>query len=140
MIRRLLASVRKQRVIPKIGEFKETFAQVLFWGSIANMSMVAGTFYYTTLRYIVSWADPVKFVSIIVVGFIVMFIVEYKWIVPSIWAFRGRQMDMRNDGAADQTERFIRAVEAFAAMPQEEREKVLETLGATAKRNGDRHG
>ncbi|MDO8751924.1 MAG: hypothetical protein Q7K03_12405 [Dehalococcoidia bacterium] len=99
MLKRLASWAKgasKQRVIPKIGEFKETLSQVLFWGSILNYFMMAGTFYYTTLRFVLPWFDLPKFAVALTLGGLAIFFVEYKWVVPSIWAFRGKQMDMRN--------------------------------------------
>lgn len=96
MLKKLARYLKKQKMLPWIGEFKETLAQALFWGSILNWVMVAGTFYYTTLRNVVPWFSLGWFVTIIVVGVVVIFFIEYKFIVPSIWAFRGKQMDLRN--------------------------------------------
>ncbi len=96
MLTKLIKRVMgKQKLIQGIGEFKETLAQALFWFTILNVLMVGGTFYYTTLRHIAPWFSLEMFVGAIVIATIVIFIVEYKFIVPSIWAFRGRQMDLR---------------------------------------------
>ena len=102
MLRRLRRSLGRQRLIPWVGEFKETLAQAIFWGSIANWVMVAGTFYYTTLRHIAPWFNLGLFITVLVVGGIGILIVEYKFVVPSIWAFRGRQMDLRNQKPTEQ--------------------------------------
>lgn len=96
MLRKLTRFLGQQKVLPGIGEFKETLSQVLFWGSIVNWLMVAGTFYYTTLRNIAPWFSLKWFIATIIVGVIVVFVVEFKYVVPSIWAFRGKQMDLRN--------------------------------------------
>lgn len=96
----MLKSVRKflgtQKVMPWIGEFKEILAQAAFWFTAVNFVMVAGTFYFTTLRYIVPWFKIQHFVITVVIGIIVILILEYKWITPSIWVFRGKQMDLRD--------------------------------------------
>lgn len=95
MLKKLLKTLRSQKLISGIGEFKETLAQALFWFTILNFLMIGGTFYYTTLRFIVPWFSLPMFIVVVVVGSIVVFILEYKYVVPSIWAFRGRQMDLR---------------------------------------------
>ena len=96
MLRRLIRYLGKQKLIPWIGEFKETLSQVVFWGSIVNWVMVAGTFYYTTLRHVLPWFDLSWFIAMALLGLAVIFVIEFKFVVPSIWAFRGRQMDLRN--------------------------------------------
>ena len=96
MLKSRIKQLLIQKKLPFIGEFKETFAQVLFWVSILNGMMVAGTFYYTTLRHIVTWLNLGLFITIIAVFVLIAFIIEYKYIVPSIWAFRGNQLGMNN--------------------------------------------
>lgn len=96
MLKRLIRQAAKQKLIPWVGEFKETLAQALFWGTIVNFIMVAGTFYYTTLRHVLPWFNLGLFVTAGCVSLVVILVVEFKFIVPSIWAFRGKQMDLRN--------------------------------------------
>ena len=96
MPRRLRSYLGRQKLIPWVGEFKETLAQAMFWASIINFLMVAGTFYFTTLRHIAPWFKLWMFIVFGAVGIVVIFVVEFKYVVPSIWAFRGRQMDLRN--------------------------------------------
>lgn len=96
MLKRLRRFLGRQRVIRGVGEFKETLAQMMFWGTIINFTMIAGTFYYTTLRHVLPWFDLKMFIVVVIVGAIIIYIVEYKFIVPSIWAFRGEQMDLRH--------------------------------------------
>ena len=88
----MLRKTMKQVKIPWVGEFKETLSQTLWWGTVINSIMLAGTFYYTTLRFVWAWFDLPKFIVVVAVGLIVILIVEYKWIIPSIWAFRSKQM------------------------------------------------
>ncbi len=95
LTKKLKGFVGKQTLIPGIGEFKETLAQALFWGSILNILMVGGTFYYTTLRHLVPWFSLSMFIGVVAIIAVIVFILEFKYVVPSIWAFRGRQMDLR---------------------------------------------
>ena len=88
----MLRKIMKQVKVPWIGEFKETLSQALWWGTVINSIMLAGTFYYTTLRFVWPWFDLTKFIAVVAVGIVVIYIVEYKWIIPSIWAFRSKQM------------------------------------------------
>lgn len=92
MVHAILGWLRKQKSYPWIGGVKETLAQVMFWGTIVNSLMVAGTFYYTTLRFIAAWLPFWAFVGFAVVVVAIAYVIEYKFIVPSIWAFRSKQM------------------------------------------------
>ena len=104
MLKRLRKFLGHQRVVPGVGEFKETLAQMMFWASIVNFTMIAGTFYYTTLRHVLPWFDLKMFIVAVVIGGVIIYIIEFKFIVPSIWAFRGKQMDLRNEPKPKDTE------------------------------------
>ena len=104
MLKRLRKFLGHQRVVPGVGEFKETLAQMMFWASIVNFTMIAGTFYYTTLRHVLPWFDLKMFIVVVLIGAVIIYIIEFKFIVPSIWAFRGKQMDLRNEPAPKDTE------------------------------------
>lgn len=123
MLKRLVRLVGTQRLIPWVGEFKETLAQALFWGTIANFIMIAGTFYYTTLRHILPWFNLGLFIAVACVGLAVILVIEFKFVVPSIWAFRGRQMDLRNQAA---TEESSQSVIEVAALPTKNFKEVIE--------------
>ena len=88
----MLKRVLRQYKIPWIGGFKETLSQVAFWISMINFVMLGGTFYYTTLRYIAPWFSPSLFLLSVVVIVLIGLVIEYKFIVPSLWIFRGKQM------------------------------------------------
>ena len=96
MLKRFRVFLSTQRIIPWIGEFKETLAQAAFWFSLANFVMISATFYFTTLRYILPWLKLWLFITMAFAAIIVILIIEYKFITPSIWAFRGEQMDLRH--------------------------------------------
>ena len=96
MLKRVRVFLGRQRVVPWIGEFKETLAQAAFWFSLANFVMIAATFYFTTLRHILPGLKLWMFLTTAFTAIIAILIVEYKFITPSIWAFRGKQMDLRH--------------------------------------------
>lgn len=93
MLKKLLNLLTKQQRIKGAGEFVETLSLTLFWGSVVNIIMNAGTFYYTTLRYIIPWFDIGTFIIVMGVGVIIAYVVTFKFIAPSLWAFRGRMMN-----------------------------------------------
>ncbi len=91
-MKKLVKRLWEQRRISGIGEFIETLSLTLFWGTILNMVMNAGTFYYTTLRNVWPWFSLTKFIVVIGAGILVAFLLTYKFVAPSIWQFRGRMM------------------------------------------------
>jgi len=99
MLRKIRSYIGEQKVIPGIGEFKETLAQAAFWVMPINFMMLAATFYFTTLRHVAPWFTlPMFIVTVFVIG-VAILIAEFKYMTPSIWAFRAKQMGLKNDGA-----------------------------------------
>lgn len=88
----LFRKIGKQYKISWLGVFKETMAQALWWGTPVNFAMIAGTFYYTTIRHIAPWVNPVFFFVIMGVGVLIALVVEYKFVLPALWSFREKQM------------------------------------------------
>lgn len=123
MLEKIIRHIGKQKLIPWVGEFKETLAQALFWGTIVNFAMIAGTFYYTTLRHVVPWFNLGLFITVACVGLAVILVIEFKFVVPSIWAFRGRQMDLRNQAG---TQGDTRPAIEVAALPTKNYKEVIE--------------
>ena len=107
MLRRIRKYLGRQKLIPWVGEFKKTLAQAMFWVTPINFIMIAGTFYFTTLRYILPWFKLPVFVAFVIVGAIGILIIEFKFITPSIWAFRGKQMDLRKEGVTQRGSKTI---------------------------------
>ena len=87
-----LRKLMNQHSVPWAGAIKETLVLGLWWGVPLNFAMITGTFYYTTVRHIASWATPPLFFIVMGVGITIILVVEYKVLMPSIWAWRERQM------------------------------------------------
>ena len=85
----------KRVFIPKIGAVKEIFSQTVFYMSILNFIMIGFTAYNTTLRpYIVEyfdWMQAWMFILILFVILIIGMFIEYIFIMPSYYSFRGKQ-------------------------------------------------
>lgn len=86
--------ITKRKTTFSIGAFKETLGQTLWWGTIPSAAMVAGTFYYTTLRHLLLWYTIEMFVATFVVGLVLVFIWEHRVGVKSLWAFRGKRLGL----------------------------------------------
>lgn len=82
----------KQYSVPWVGAVKETLVLGLWWGVPLNFAAIMGTFYYTTVRHVASWATPTLFFVVLGVGITLVLAVEFKLLMPSIWAWRERQM------------------------------------------------
>ena len=102
-MKRIIRWLKKQGIAPGIGEFKETLGQTLWWGTLVSFVMMSGTFYYTTLRFVVPWYSLDKFTLTVVLGIGFIYLWEHKFGVKSLWAYRARQMgingkDINPDG------------------------------------------
>lgn len=99
--------VWKQYALPGVGEFIETLSLTLFWGSIANITMNAGTFYFTTLRFTAPWFSLPKFIATLIVGVALAYVVTFKFVVPSIWKFRSKQMQQKDAETIEKLDKVI---------------------------------
>ena len=98
MLKKVFNYLAKQQKIPGAGEFMETLSLTLFWGNIVNIAMNAGTFYFTTLRYLIPWFDIKYFIIALLCGVVIAYVITFKFIAPSLWAFRGRMMNGKIKG------------------------------------------
>lgn len=102
----LLGKLMKQYKVPGIGIFKETMSQALWWGTPVNFVMIAGTFYYTTIRHIAPWVDPSLFLLVMGTGVLVALVLEYKFVLPALWSFREKQMFSHKSEVMDKLRRI----------------------------------
>lgn len=88
--------ILKQYTIPWVGGFKEVLGQTLFYITAINFTLIAITAYNTTLRvFILEWLPEFKlwmFFGILVTCVLLGMILEYKFITPSQYAFRSKQL------------------------------------------------
>lgn len=92
MLKRLL----KQYKIPWVGGLKDVLAQTVFYVSMINFVLIGITAYNTTLReYFIRWIPGFQlwmFFAIIIILVFGLMVLEYKYIVPSLYSFRSKQM------------------------------------------------
>ena len=88
----MLKRILRQHQIRWIGEVRETLGQTLWLAVPVNFAMIAATFYYTTLRHILPWFDFPKFIIALIIGMVLAFAIMYKFVIPSLYAFIGRQI------------------------------------------------
>ena len=92
-----LKKILKQYKIPWVGGFKETLAQAAFWLTVINFNLIAITAYNTTLseptsNFYLPWLNFPVFIGTLVFLVFIGMVIEYKFIVPSLYMFRSRQM------------------------------------------------
>ncbi len=109
--------VWKQHILPGVGEFIETLSLTLFWGTIINFVMTAGTFYFTTLRFVAPWVNLSKFIATVGIGVVTVFIITFKFIVPSIWAFRAKQMQQKDAEVMDKLDKVLERLPPLSDVP-----------------------
>lgn len=95
---KIWAKILKQYSLPWIGGFKIILMQVLFYVSCISFVLVAVTAYHTTLKpYLLSklpWMSfPMFLVSIAIVLTMIM-IMEYKFVMSSLYLFTSKQMTL----------------------------------------------
>jgi len=90
----------KQRVVPELGAFTEAFFNTLPFLSIINFVSILAVLYSTTYPYIKTYAQWMSiwvFMLFAVVLAAASLVLVYKFVTPSLWAFRERQMSVIMD-------------------------------------------
>lgn len=104
----------KQKNIPWLGAFVEALYNSLPILSIINFLSILTVLYATTKPYLLEyapWLTIWMFISFLVVlTFLVMFL-TYKFVLPSIWTFRGKQMFGYESQVKDQLDKILRKLE-----------------------------
>ena len=103
----------KQINLPIIGALKDIAGQAMFWLSLVNFALIIVTAWNTTVAgwYAshMPWVNIYWFVFFIVCVFAVAMLLEYKFIIPSYYAFRARQY--QNDGTKKLLEEVIKRLD-----------------------------
>ena len=85
----------KQRNIPWVGAFIESLYNTLPLLSIINFISILAILYASTKDYLLTWVPWITlWMFICAAGFLVaiLMVLVYKFILPSIWTFRGKQL------------------------------------------------
>ena len=114
----ILSRFLKQYKIPWVGGFKDVVAQLIFYVSIVNFTLIVVTAYNTTLRdFILQWLPGFKlwmFFAILIIILFGLMVLEYKFIVPSLYSFRGKQMFEHQSKVMDElikTQKALKRIE-----------------------------
>ena len=92
----MLKRIFNQHKLPWVGGAKEMLAQTVFYVSMINFVLIAVIAYNSTLReFIIDWMPWFKlwmFLGGLVALVLVAMVLEYKYIAPSLYSFRSKQM------------------------------------------------
>ena len=110
----LLKRLLKQYKIPWIGGFKDILGQLVFYVSMVNFILIVVTAYNTTLReYFVKWIPGFQlwmFFAVLIFMILGMMVIEYKFIVPSLYAFRSKQLFEHESAVMDELAEIRKAI------------------------------
>ncbi len=90
----------RQRRIPLLGEIMDALYTSLPILSIINFLSITISLYITSKVYLeqyVPWLDIWLFLLILLLISIIFMLLVYKFVLPSLWAFRGEQMSGQNE-------------------------------------------
>ena len=86
---------KQYKLSNKIGASRIILANIMFYVSIINFVLISLTAYHTTLKYIITPILPFFnfpiFIGIIVCIILIAIIIEYKFVLPSLYAFQNEQ-------------------------------------------------
>lgn len=90
-----MRGILKQVYVPKVGGFKDVLNHIMSYAGAINSILIAITTYEVALkRYIIHylpWFHVSMFVGAIVFFMLFLMLLEYKFVIPSYYAFRNRQ-------------------------------------------------
>lgn len=92
----LIKQVLKQhKMSTHFGGIKDVLGQTIFYTSIINFTLIAITAYNTTIKFYaemyVPWFRFWMFILALFIFVIIAMILEYKFVQPSIFAYRNNQ-------------------------------------------------
>ena len=106
----MLKKLFKQYKVPWVGGAKEMLAQTVFYIAMINFVLIAVVAYNSTLRgFIIGWMPGFKlwmFFGILIMLVLVAMVLEYKYIAPSLYSFRSKQMFEHESKVTDTLERI----------------------------------
>ena len=86
----------KQRNIPMLGAVIDTFISSMPLMSVINFASIGVILYMTSIQPFAEkrmpWLTMPVFILILMVGTALLMVIVYKFVLPSVWTFRGRQM------------------------------------------------
>ena len=86
----------KQRNIPMLGAVIDSFVSSMPLMSVINFASIGVILYMTSIQPFAEkhmpWLTLPVFIFIMMAGVFVLMVIVYKFVLPSVWTFRGKQM------------------------------------------------
>lgn len=128
----------KQKNVKRVGAIFESAFTVLPILSIINYLSISTVLYASIREYLLVWVPWMQlwvFILMLMALGLVLMVVTYKWVLPSIWTFRGKQMFSHDSEVIDKLdgiEQRLGRMEAAARRDGQEEDdtvQVTETEG-----------
>jgi hypothetical protein len=105
----------KQKNIPWLGGFIEALFNALPFLSIINFLSIIVVLYENTKVWLVHympWLNLWSFVAIMTIVVLLMIYLVYKYVLSSLWAFRGKQMFQNENDIIERLDRIEKMLNA----------------------------
>jgi len=121
-----IKKVFTQKRLPGIGAVKDIMIHSAFYFSIVNFGLIAATAYNTTLRpyfqQYTPWINFPLFISILAGIAVGTMLLEYKFVLPSYYAFRGKQYWKHESDLAVQLRTLTKKIESLEGKIEEKKQ------------------
>lgn len=109
----------KQRNIPMLGAIIDSFVSSMPLMSVINFASIGVILYMTSIQPFAEkhmpWLTLPVFVFILMAGTTLLMVMVYKFVLPSLWTFRGKQMFSYDSKISDKLDSIVERLEAIEA-------------------------
>ena len=116
----------KQRNVPKLGAIIDSLYTCLPILSIVNFLSIITVLYNDIKEQLLPWAPWLEFwhfVATANVAVVVMMVLIYKFVLPSLWTFRNKQMNSFESELVDEVRKLREEIQQLKeTKPEEEKE------------------
>jgi len=109
----------KQRNIPGLGAIVDSFVSSMPLMSIINFASIGIILYMTSIQPFAEkympWLTLPVFILILMVGTTLLMVMVYKFVLPSVWTFRGKQMFSYDSQVSDKLDCIDKRLEKLEA-------------------------
>ena len=109
----------KQRNIPMLGAVIDSFVSSMPLMSVINFASIGVILYMTSIQPFAEkympWLTLPVFIFIMMAGVFVLMVIVYKFVLPSVWTFRGKQMFGHQSSVSDKLDDIVERLEAIEA-------------------------
>lgn len=114
----MLERMLKQYRFRWVGGFKDMLMHTVFYVSMINFCLIAVTAYNTVIGdYILNWIPGFRlwmFFAVLILLVLVAMILEYKFVIPSLYSFRSKQMFEHESKVMDELKNISQLLEEIS--------------------------